>query len=204
MKKLLLFALFVLVAGFRNPRPENLSPAERKFAIDYLNQTRARVLKDIEGLSPAQLNFKADSTSWSVAECVEHIAVSETNIWNWLQSSLQQPATPEKKREERYTSQKLIAIVTDRTQNKATAPSAFQPDGKFPSLAAAITAFNARRDSTIAYLQSTPDDLKDHFIVHPQWGTLDLYQGFIMLSAHCARHTQQLEEVMANPHFPKQ
>ncbi|HZY36429.1 MAG TPA: DinB family protein [Mucilaginibacter sp.] len=204
MKKLLLLALFVVVTGFRNPVNENLTPAERKFAIDYLNQTRARVLKDIKGLSPAQLNFRADSTSWSVAECVEHIALAETNIWNWLQGALQQPAAPDRLKEERYTPHTLIRIVTDRTQNKATAPSAFQPEGKFSDLEAAIKAFNTRRDSTIAYLRSTTDDLKDHFIVHPQWGTLDLYQGFIMLSAHCARHTLQLEEVMANPNFPKQ
>jgi hypothetical protein len=140
MKKTLLFIIVILAAGFRNPGTQDLTSAERKFAINYLNHTRSRLLNDVKGLSAAQLNFIPSDSGWSVAQCV----------------------------------------------------------------AAAIQAFVARRDSTITYLTSTGDDLKTHFIEHPQWGTLDLYQGFIMLSAHCARHTLQLEEVMANPNFPKQ
>jgi len=49
----------------------------------------------------------------------------------------------------------------------------------------------------------TQDDLKEHFITHPVFGTMDLYQGFILLAAHSERHTMQIEEVMANPDFPK-
>jgi hypothetical protein len=33
---------------------------------------------------------------------------------------------------------------------------------------------------------------------------VDLYQVLILLAAHSARHTAQLEEVMATPGFPKQ
>jgi hypothetical protein len=32
---------------------------------------------------------------------------------------------------------------------------------------------------------------------------VDLYQVLILLAAHSARHTLQLEEVMASPGFPK-
>ena len=194
----------VLAAGFRGPGTENLTAAERKFAIDYLNQTRSRLLNDVKGLSVAQLNFLANDSSWSVGQCVEHIALSEDLIKEWMHGAFLQPATPERKSEEKYTPETLIVIVTDRSQNRAKTGGAWLPEGNFPNTVAAIQAFVARRDSTIAYLTSTQDDLKTHFIEHPQWGTLDLYQGFIMLSAHCARHTLQLEEVMANPNFPKQ
>ena len=194
----------VLAAGFRGPGTENLTAAERKFAIDYLNQTRSRLLNDVKGLSVAQLNFLANDSSWSVGQCVEHIALSEDLIKEWMHGAFLQPATPERKSEEKYTPETLIVIVTDRSQNRAKTGGAWLPEGNFANTVAAIQAFVARRDSTIAYLTSTQDDLKTHFIEHPQWGTLDLYQGFIMLSAHCARHTLQLEEVMANPNFPKQ
>jgi hypothetical protein len=33
---------------------------------------------------------------------------------------------------------------------------------------------------------------------------MDLYQGLVLLAAHTARHTLQIEEVMASPGFPKQ
>jgi hypothetical protein len=203
MKKTLLLILVFLAAGFRNPGVDNITAAERKFAIDYCNQTKSHLLNDVKGLSVAQLNFRANDSSWSVAQCVEHIALSEDLIKQWIHGALLQPATPEHKREERYTPETLIVVVTDRSHNKGTAGGAWVPDGKFSSTAAAVEAFVSRRDSTIAYLASTQDDLKNHFIEHPQWGTLDLYEGFIMLSAHCARHTLQLEEVMSNPNFPK-
>ena len=203
MKKSFLFTLVILVAGFRNPTADSLSPAERKFAIDYFKETKTRLLNDVKGLSTAQLNFKATDSSWSVAQCVEHIALAETLIWQWMQATLQQPATPDKKSEEKFTTQSLIAAVTDRS-HKFKAPEMLQPVGKFPSTDAALQAFVSRRDSTIAYLASTQDDLKDHFTAHPAFGTIDLYQGIILIAGHSARHTLQLEEVKANPNFPKQ
>jgi hypothetical protein len=181
-----------------------VTPAERKFAIDYLNKTRSRLLTDVKGLSTTQLNFRANDSSWSVAQCVEHITLSENLIKQWMNGALYGPATPERKSEEKYTPETLIVVVTDRSQNRAKTGGPWLPDGNFPTTAVAIQAFVGRRDSTIAYMESTQDDLKNHFIEHPQWGTLDLYQGFIMLSAHCERHTLQLEEVIANPNFPKQ
>jgi hypothetical protein len=55
----------------------------------------------------------------------------------------------------------------------------------------------------MAYIGSTNDDLKDHFINHPAFGTMDLYQELVLLAAHTARHTLQIEEVMASPGFPR-
>ena len=150
------------------------------------------------------MNFRADDSSWSVAQCVEHIALSETLVWQWVHGSLDASAAPERKNEEKYTPETLIVIVTDRSQNRAKTGGVWYPDGRFSSTADAIRAFVSRRDSTMSYVASTPDDLKNHYFVHPQWGTLDLYEGFVMLSAHCERHTEQLEEVMANPKFPKE
>ena len=67
----------------------------------------------------------------------------------------------------------------------------------------AVAAFVSRRDSTIDYIRTTQDDLKDHFVTGSPLGTIDCYQGLIFLAAHCARHTLQIEEVMASPGFPK-
>ena len=204
MKKLLLFA-FVLSAltttSFRLA-PGTLSADERKFAIDYYQKTRARLLKDVKGLSEAQLNFKADSTRWSVYQCTEHIALAESMIWQWIQMTEQQPATPEKRSEVKVTVDQLMKGTLDRSQ-KFKAPEMLQPEAKFPDTKTALEAFLTRRDSTIAYIKTTQDDLKDHFITHPVAGTMDLYQALVMLAAHSERHTMQIEEVMADPKFPK-
>jgi hypothetical protein len=205
MKRLLLpLALLVtLTSTALRLAPGTLTPDERKSAIDYYEKTKAKLLADVKGLSQNQLNWKPDSTRWSVYECTEHIALSERLIWQWIQMTEHQPATPDKRSEVKLTTEQLIAQTTDRS-HKFQAPEMLKPERKFPSEDAALQAFVLRRDSTIQYLGSTQDDLKDHYLAHPVFGTMDLYQGLMFLAAHSARHTLQLEEVMASPGFPKQ
>jgi uncharacterized damage-inducible protein DinB len=200
---------FLLVSSFSINRPaprpaaaDELTAAERKFAVDYYTQAKARLLKDLKGLSPAQLNWKADSTRWSIAQCTEHIAVAESYILGWITMTLKQPATPEKRAEVKLSTDQLIAMMIDRS-HKAQAPEPLKPSGRFSDTQGAIKAYTSRRDSTIDYIKTTHDDLKDHFITHPAFGTLDCYQGLVLLAAHSVRHTEQIEEVMANPNFPK-
>jgi uncharacterized damage-inducible protein DinB len=205
MKKLLLpvLLLTVLTSTAIKLAPGTLTADERKFAIDYYIKTRDKLLADVKSLSPAQLNWKADTSRWSVYQCTEHIALAEALIFQWIQNTEQQPATPDKRSDVKHTTEELIAATTDRS-HKFQAPEMLQPGAKFPSEDAALHAFLLRRDSTIEYIKTTQDDLKDHFITHPVFGTMDLYQGLILLAAHTARHTAQLEEVMNTPGFPKQ
>ena len=204
MKKLLSsFALLVVLTSVATRlAPGTLTPDERKFAIDYYIKTRDKLLADVKGLSQNQLNWKADTSRWSVYQCTEHIALSERLFWQWIQMTERQPATPDKRGEDKNTTDDLIAKMTDRS-HKFQAPEMLRPGAQFPSEDAAIQAFVLRRDSTIEYIKSTQDDLKDHFVAHPLFGTVDLYQVLILLAAHSARHTLQLEEVMASPGFPK-
>jgi len=204
MKKLLFVSALLIVltaAGFRTA-PGTLTSDERKFAIDYYQKTKARLLADVKGLSEAQLNWKADTSRWSVYQCTEHIALAETLIWQWIQMTEHQAATPDKRSEEKHTTEEVIALTTDRS-HKFQAPEMLRPGTQFPGEQAAVDAFVRRRDSTIEYLRMTQDDLKDHFFVHPAFGTMDMYQALLFLAAHSARHTAQLEEVMNTPGFPK-
>jgi hypothetical protein len=204
MKKLLLpvVLLTVLTSTAIKLAPGTLTSDERKFAIDYYEKTKDKLLADVKGLSENQLNWKPDSTRWSVYQCTEHIALSERLFWQWIQMTERQPATPDKRSDDKVTTDELIAKMTDRS-HKFQAPEMLRPGAQFPGEDAALQAFVLRRDSTIEYIKSTQDDLKDHFVAHPLFGTVDLYQVLILLAAHSARHTLQLEEVMATPGFPK-
>lgn len=203
MKKLLLPALLMAVLSSAAVKlaPGTLTADERKFAVDYFEKTKARLLRDVKGLSEAQLNWKADSSRWSVFQCTEHIALAEAMLWQFVQGKNSGPATPEKRAEVKVTSDQLISMMTDRS-HKFHAPAELVPTTQFADEQAALAAFVSRRDSTIEYIKSTQDDLKDHFMTAP-FGTSDCYLGLIFLAAHCARHTLQIEEVMATPGFPK-
>ena len=58
MKKLWLLLAAFLAVGFSTRDAGGLSKKERKFAANYLKETRDGFLKDVKGLSEAQLNFK--------------------------------------------------------------------------------------------------------------------------------------------------
>lgn len=202
MKNALLLLLFFSGSSFFVHVNDGISEADRKLAVSEFQRTKQRFLADVKGLSAAQLAYKSDTSRWSVAQCIEHIALAESMLWQWEQGVVSQPATPEKAAEVKITDDQLLKGVVDRSQ-KFKAPEMLQPVGKFAGSDAAIQAFVSRRDSTIAYLAATNDDLKNHFTVHPAFGTVNCYQLLLLITSHSERHTLQIEEVKANAGFPK-
>lgn len=177
-----------------------LTQAERDRAIAELTASRQLFLDSVAGLSAAQWNFKPDEKTWSVAECAEHIALSEDLIFGSVTQVMQGPATPDKK--SAVTDDFILAAVVDRS-HKFQAPEALRPKHTFATPQEAVDHFKESRARTIAYMQTTQDDLRGHFFDHPVLKTLDGYQWILLLSSHSRRHTAQLNEVKANPNFPK-
>ena len=173
---------------------------DRHKAVTYLEETRAKFLKSIEGLSEAQWKFKAGPDRWSIAEVAEHIAISESTIMDLIQKQMLQ--APPKKAGEGITDEKLIAGVTDRSQ-KAQAPEMLKPVNKWATREALVKDFNAARDKNVAWVKSTTEDLRAHAAPHPAFGPLDVHQWILLLAGHSARHTAQIEEVKTAAGYPK-
>ena len=200
MKKLILsFAVLALIS-FKTA-DTTLSAEERKIAIDQLTQSKEHLLKSIKGLSTDQLNFKASPTSWSIAECTEHIAISEGMIWGMVDGALKQPADPSKRGEVKMSDAQITGMITDRT-NKVKTSEMFEPTGKFGSHDGAVKEFVVKRDSHMEFVKTTTDDLRNRYSQLP-FGTIDGFQVILFMAAHSERHTKQVEEVIANANFPK-
>jgi hypothetical protein len=138
-----------------------------------------------------------------VAEVAEHITVSETGIFGVVQKSMESPATPEKRDEVKGKDEMILQRVPDRS-HKAQAPEFLRPTGRWATKADLTKAFEDARASNMNYIRTTNDDLRDHFFDHPVFGTLDGYQWLLLISTHSLRHTEQIEEVKADPNFPKE
>jgi hypothetical protein len=177
-----------------------LSQAERDGAVKHLAETRQKFLDSIDGLSDAQWTFKAGPDRWSIAEVAEHIAISESTILQLIREKIlsAQPAPPEA----RQPDEKVIAGVTDRTE-RFQAPEFLRPTNRWSTRDALVKDFLAARDTTTTYVQTTSDDLRGHAAPHPVLKTLDGYQWVLLLSAHSARHTAQIEEVKTSAGYPK-
>ena len=200
MRQLLLLLTVLVAVGFRIAG-DPITEAERKFATDYYKETQKDLEKAVKDLSEAQLNWKPADTVWSVAECIEHIALSEKNIFDAAQGSLKEPANPEKRKEVKFTDEQVIKMITDRSR-KVKTREGFIPTNQFGSAKKSLEIFGERRKGNMEYIKKTNDDLRNHFVAMP-FATFDTYQFLLFLAAHTKRHTLQIEEVKAHPDFPK-
>src|SRR5271169_828761 len=186
------------------PAPASLSAEERELALKNLQATHDAFLKSIAGLSEKQWRFKPAPDRWSIAEVAEHIAVSESTLLGLVQTKfMMSPADPSKRAEVAGKDQIIMEKVPDRSR-KAQAPEFLKPTNRWATEAELTKAFDDSRKATMDYIRTTNDDLPDHFGPHPLLGTLDAYQWILLISAHSERHTKQIEEVKADPNFPKE
>jgi hypothetical protein len=186
------------------PATTTLTPAERAAALDSLQRTHNNFLQSIAGLSEKQWRFKPAPDRWSIAEVSEHIAVAESTIFGLVQTKfMTSPADPSKRAEVAGKDEMILTKVPDRS-HKVQAPEFLKPTNRWATKAEVIQAFEEARRNTMDYVRTTNDDLRDHFGPHPMLGTLDAYQWILLISAHSERHTKQIEEVKADPNFPKE
>jgi hypothetical protein len=186
------------------PATTTLTPEERTAALKSLQATHDAFLQSIAGLSEKQWRFKPAPDRWSVAEVSEHIAVSESTILGLVETKIMTaPADPSKRAEAAGKDEIVLTRVPDRS-HKVQAPEYLKPTSRWATEADVIKAFEDSRRATMDYVRTTNDDLRDHFGPHPVLGPLDAYQWILLISAHSERHTKQIEEVKADPNFPKE
>ena len=203
MKKLLkptLLFIGILVA-FASLAQERLTQEERKNALDHLKRTTTELQKSLKGLSDNQLNFKPDASTWSVAECLEHIAISESNLMGIVYGGLQGPADPALRSEVAMTDEALLGLITSR-QQKVKTREEFEPTSKFGSFEGSWEAFLSKRNENVEFVKASEEDLRNRYFDFP-FGKVDLYQVVLFIAGHTARHTDQIKELMARADFPK-
>jgi hypothetical protein len=198
--KLMLLAVALLLTPMVD---QTLSPAERDHAVAELESSRKAFLEATSGLSEAQWNFKPAPDRWSVAECAEHIGVTEAFIQDLItEQALKGPAEPEKRAQVQGKDTSMMAMAVDRS-TKFKAPEPIQPTRRWVTSGEITKNVLENRARTIAFVNTTQEDLRDHFMDHPVFKTLDTYQWILLTSAHMRRHTAQILEVKADPNFPK-
>ena len=201
MRKLFSLVSLLVLFSFATADIE-LTQKERDDAISHFKETEKNLAKEIKGLSENQLNWKPADSVCSAAECVEHIAISEKNIFDWAMGTLKEKADPSKRSERKYSDEEIKKIITDRSFRVKTREG-FIPTGQFGNAQQSLAVFNERRAALIKYVKETKDDLRNHFAETPL-GTTDIYQLLLFLSGHTQRHTLQIAELKSLPGFPKE
>jgi hypothetical protein len=200
MKRFLTVAiafLWVATSAFS----QTLTAGDRERGMQYLESTRQAVLDATAGLSEAQWNFKPGPDRWSVAEVVEHIAAAEDFLMAMVTNQVMKgPARPAGD-DVKAIDDLVVAKIPDRSK-KAQAPEPIRPTNRYGSPQASLKHFTDARAQTEAFLK-THDDLREHAIDSPMGKKLDGYEWVLFVAGHSERHTKQINEVKADPNFPK-
>jgi len=192
-------ALLALLAGTAS-RAQELTPAEKDRALQYLESTEKNVRDAVKGLSAAQWNFKPAPERWSIAQVVEHLAAAEDMLRGMIVEKVMiSPAAPD--RDVKMIDDLVLKTVPDRS-HKVDAPEPLRPVNRFGTPEEALKHFVESRGQTEDFLKRTPD-LRAHAIDSPMGQKLDGYEWVLLIAAHSERHTKQINEVKADANFPK-
>jgi len=205
MKRLaavLCVALFGTVVACGAAYGQALDPADRDRVAKYLEATEKGILNATKGLSEAQWNFKPAPDRWSVAQVLEHIAASEDFLFAMVTDKIMKAPPRAEPADVKAIDEMILTRIVDRSK-KAQAPEQLQPTNRFGSPDAAKKHFEESRAKTAAFLQSTPD-LRAHAVDSQLGAKVDAYEWILFIAAHSERHTKQINEVKADPNFPKQ
>lgn len=200
MRYLFSIALVLILASFMS-MPTGITKEERDSAINYLKETGEALIEETRDLTDNQLNWKPADSVWSVANNVEHLTISEKNLFDWAMATLKEPADPSKRSQVKNTDDQVKAMLSDRSFRVKTQES-FQPSGQFGSFRESLVEFKKRRGANVAYIRKTEDDLRNHYAETP-FGLADTYQVLLFMAAHSRRHTLQIQELKGHPDFPK-
>jgi hypothetical protein len=174
---------------------------DRKKLLDHLSRSAEGFERSIQGLTPEQWNFKPAPDVWSVAECAEHIVLTENLLRDMVANKiLTSPAKTD--RAGRAADDEVLAMITNRSA-KAKAPEMLKPSGQFTDPSVALAKLKESREKTLA-LVNRDAEFRAHTGPHSALKKdLDAQQWLLYLSGHTMRHTAQIEEVKANTAFPK-
>lgn len=199
--KQLFFALCLASFATSVLHAQNPTPEERDKAVKYLDTTRAGVIAATKGLSEAQWNFKAATNKWSIAEVTEHIAAAEDFLRDMVQQKVMTGPARATNEDVKALDEFVLKAITDRS-HKAQAPEPLQPSNRFGSPKESLKHFEESRAKTVKFLKETKD-LRAHVADSPMGKQLDAYEWVLFIAAHSDRHTQQINEVKADPNFPR-
>ena len=194
---------WLLVVAVCTAPAEPLTRGERDRAMSHLHATRKLFLDSIAGLTEAQWSFKPAPDRWSIAECAEHIAVSEDMLFLLVTAKiLKSPPAAERKSGPSDKDELVLRSTADRSRKVETADF-LRPKGRWPTREALVAQFKQSRDRTIAFVEATAEDLRAHSAPNPVYQSLDAYQYILLMAGHTERHVAQINEVKADPNYPK-
>ena len=167
-----------------------------------MESVRANVLREVDGLSQAQVDWRPAESEWSIGEVLSHLTGAETQTGK-LTTKLTREADAAGALAPYPADLTAFVPVPAASMDGMAAPPAVQPEPSAPvaRLLADMQAVRARSRQSmekIAGLDPRPLRFK-HFAL----GELNLAQWWMLQARHDTAHLEQIRAVKAAPGFPR-
>ena len=179
---------------------------------DFFEQTQARYTailerldRDIRSFSDAQIHWKADANTWSIAEALQHIITADTAYLEPMHRALQgaeRTASPVAYRPSFFARLFIYSLRPGRFRYKA--PAVFKPESSRIShtirqnfadhIRAQMQALQAWRSYDINRLKMTSPA---NAMVR-----ISLGEALDVMITHTERHMAQVDRILQHPQFP--
>jgi hypothetical protein len=165
-----------------------------------LEAVRAELLREVEGLSQPQVDWRPSEGDWSIAEIVHHLTLAEVATGKLTSKLLKEAGDALRPFPADLTA---LAPLPPWPPGPAEAPPVVRPEAGHPAdrLLADMRAARARSRQSVERLAGVdPRPLRfRHFAL----GDLDLGQWWTLQARHDADHLGQLRRIKAAPGFPR-
>jgi len=167
-----------------------------------LERVRADVLREVQGLSQRQADWKPGPGDWSVGEIVDHLTIAETATSKLTTKLLKEVQAGSAAAVFPHDITEFGAAPLREGDEGGEAPPVVQPGHGKPigELVSAMKATRVRSRESVERL-ATCDPRKLTF-KHFRFGDMDLGQWWRLTAAHDAMHLRQIRGVKSTPGFP--
>jgi hypothetical protein len=160
--------------------------------FEVIDETRARLYRQFEGLSDEQATARSNPSAWTPAQVVEHLALIEGRLLQMMTMMLTKAESVGSKGApveiEPFSLDEFIERARDE---RYEAPEAVRPSGNV-SLADALAKMKHSREelhNLRPRIEAT--DLSTVTYPHPAFGPLNFYRWLAFIGIHEERHLRQ-------------
>jgi hypothetical protein len=163
----------------------------------------------VRGLTEEQLNWKPDAKQWSIAQCLEHLAVTSRQFNGYFQqliesARLKWPTNGAVRYRPSLVGGWLIKQVAPETTRKVPAPKVFKPSDS-SSIHDALGLFLKQQEEFVHFVRESEGvDYNRARLRSPVTPLMrySLADAFVVTIVHGYRHLAQANRVKAMPNFP--
>jgi hypothetical protein len=180
-------------------------PRKLQQIVDAIAENREALLKEIEGLTESQFDFKPSDDHWSISDVLHHLALSDeanVKLFSIMVSQARERNLPADASPDESVLNSLDQIKRTAENQKARAPERVVPRSHLPAKESLARLGAARAKLLDAVGQLGGYDLALLTFPHPFFKDLNGYQWLLIAGWHEGRHVAQVGRIKSAPGFP--